>query len=222
MLPEQLQHLTVDNYGSFEKPQLGGIGFDSLVERVEQRLSLPAADPAKAHYEGIDLGKFLVPGRRGIFLLSLRTMSDYDASQSEQQTLARNAGEEMDSRLVVLTDLGLIAKKSLDGSRDVFVQSLSSGQPVAGALVKAIARNGETLVEASTDADGRARLPDLRDFQREKQPTMLTVGKDGDFSFLPLDERGRVLDYSRFDIGGEANADQAGELKAFLFSDRGL
>ncbi|MBK8068627.1 MAG: hypothetical protein IPK27_13660 [Rhodanobacteraceae bacterium] len=37
----------------------------------------------------------------------------------------------MDARLVVLTDLGIVAKKTLDGSREVFVQSLAGGTPVA-------------------------------------------------------------------------------------------
>ncbi|MGH8032834.1 MAG: alpha-2-macroglobulin family protein, partial [Luteimonas sp.] len=43
-----------------------------------------------------------------------------------------------------------------------------------------------------------------------------------DLSFLPLDDGGRTLDYSRFDVGGEANAVAAGTLKASMFSDRGL
>lgn len=222
LLPDQLQHLAFLNNGSFAKPSISYPGDDSLVEREELRLRFDASDPAKAQYQGVDLGKFLAPGRRGIFLLSLRTMSEYDESQNAQQTLARNAGEEMDTRMVVLTDLGLIAKKALDGQRDVFVQSLATGRPVAGAQVRAVARNGETLVEATTDADGRARLPSLNDFRREKQPTLLTVGKDGDFSFLPLSDYGRTLDYSRFDIGGEPNRVDAGSLKAMLFSDRGL
>ena len=37
---------------------------------------------------------------------------------------------------------------------------------------------------------------------------MLTVARDEDFSFLPMDDRGRVLDYSRFDIGGEPEPDR--------------
>ena len=220
--PESLQHLAFLNSGSFDKPQVSYPGEDSLLEREELRLRFDARDPAKAQYEGVDLARFLAPGRRGIFLLSLRTLSDYEDSLSPQQTLARNAGEEKDARLVVLTDLGLVVKKALDGQRDVFVQSLATGRPVAGATVKAIARNGETLVEATTDADGRARLPSLDDFQREKRPTMLTVGAGGDFSFLPLSDYGRTLDYSRFDIGGEPNRVDAGSLKALLFSDRGL
>ena len=53
----------------------------------------------------------------------------------------------------------------------------------------------------------------LDDFQREKQPVMLTVSQGEDFSFLPMDDRGRALDYSRFDIGGEPNEIEAGALK---------
>jgi len=222
ILPEQLQHLVFNNEGSYAQPSLSSIEPDSLVERMEKRLRLPAENPAKAHYEGVDLSQFLTPSRHGVFLLSLRTLSDEDSERTAQETLDSDAGDEQDSRLVVLTDLGIIAKKALDGSRDVFVQSLSAGTPVAGAHVQVIARNGESLVDVVSDADGRARLPSLDGFKREKQPVMLTIGKDDDFSFLPIDDSGRALDYSRFDIGGQPNDIEAGSLKAFLFSDRGL
>jgi len=222
VLPEQLQHLAFANQGDYARPYLEGIEADSLVERVEKRMRLPAGNPAKAHYEGVDLGEFLKPSRRGVFMLSLRTLSESDSERPSAETLADDVGEEQDQRLVVLTDLGIIVKKSLDGSRDVFVQSLAQGSPVAGAQVRVIARNGETLVEAGTDGNGRARLPSLDDFKREKRPVMLSITQGDDFSFLPIDDSGRVLDYSRFDIGGEPNDIEAGTLNAFLFSDRGL
>ncbi|HEY0505124.1 MAG TPA: alpha-2-macroglobulin [Lysobacter sp.] len=226
VLPGQLHHLAFNNEGSYAQPYLSNVEADSLVDRAEKRLKLPMENPAKAHYEGVDLGDFLAPSRRGVFMLSLRTLSEGDAQRSSQQTLADGAGEEQDSRLVVLTDLGIIVKKALDGSRDVFVQSLATGAPVAGARVKAIARNGETLAEAESDAEGRAHLPALDDFKREKQATMLTISKDDDLSFLPIGDRysedSRVLDYSRFDIGGEPNDLEAGALSAYLFTDRGL
>ena len=110
-----------------------------------------------------------------------RTLVRGDDARPAEETLADNSGDENDSRLVVLTDLGIIVKKALDGSRDVFVQSLAQGTPVSGARVKAIARNGETLVEAVRDGDGRAHLPDLDDFKREKQPVMLTIANGDDF-----------------------------------------
>jgi uncharacterized protein YfaS (alpha-2-macroglobulin family) len=222
VLPQQLQHLAFHNEGSYSAPSMYGLDEDDLVEREELRLELPADDPAKAHYEGVDLGKFLASGRRGIFLLSLRSMAESEMELTAEESLRRNAGNETDKRLIVLTDLGMLAKKALDGSRDVFVQSLSSGRPVAGAQVRAIARNGETLAQAETDGDGRARLPDLSGFQREKQPAMLSVSQGEDLSFLPLSDGDRSLDYSRFDIGGEPSSIESGALKAFLFSDRGL
>src|SRR5699024_9179518 len=36
-----------------------------------------------------------------------------------------------DSRLIVITDLGMIVKTALDGRQDVFVQSIHTGKPVA-------------------------------------------------------------------------------------------
>jgi hypothetical protein len=222
LLPDQIQHLAYGNSGTYAKPSLWSIEADSLVERQEKLLGYPVDDPAKATYDGVDLGQFLAPGKRGVFLLSLRTMSDYEAGLTAEQRLRRNAGSETDNRLVVLTDLGILAKKALDGSRDLFVQSLARGTPVGGARVRAIARNGETLAEAVTDGDGHARLPSLEDFGREKAAVMITVVDGEDYSFLPVDDGGRELDYSRFDIGGEPNDLEKGALNAFLFSDRGL
>lgn len=222
VLPGALHQLVQNNSGDYTNPSLDYLDEDSLVEREETRRTFPSGDPAKTRYEGVDLGEYLAPGKRGVFLLSLRKLDTEDAKKTARETLDENAGEESDRRLIVLTDLGMIAKLALDGSRDVFVQSIASGTPVAGARVRAIARNGETLVDATTDAGGHARLPALKAFVREKKPVMLTVEQGSDLSFLPIGDDGRTLDYSRFDIGGEENAAESGALKANLFSDRGL
>lgn len=220
--PEQLHHFVQNNSGSYGKPELWSIGEDSLVERAEKRVRLPAGDPAKSHYEGIDLGEFFSPGKHGVFLLSLRTLSEEDDALSPEETIANDAGETLDSRLVVLTDLGVVSKRNLDGTREVFVQSLAQGTPVAGARVRVVARNGETLSAADTDASGRASLPALDGYRREKQPTLISISAGEDLSFLPLYGDARTLDLSRFDIGGDANDLDPATLKGFVFSDRGL
>lgn len=222
VLPEQLHHMVQFNEGSYEKPSLWTIGEDSLVERMEKRITLPNADPAKTHYEGIDLGEFFTGGRHGVFLLSLRTLSEYEAGLTPQETIAQDAGEVMDSRLVVLTDLGIVIKRTLYGTREVYVQSLSGGTPIYGARVRVIARNGETLASSETDSSGHASLPSLEGFTREKQPSLIVVNYAEDLSFMPLSNYERTLDLSRFDIGGDANEIDAGTLKAYMFSDRGL
>ncbi len=222
VMPSALHHLVQFNEGDFSSPQVWTIGEDSLVERFEKRIAMPMDNPALSHYEGIDLAEFFTADRHGVFLLSLRTLSDDDAALPPDETIANDAGETLDTRLVVLTDLGVIAKKNLDGSREIYVQSLNRGTAVAGARVAVVARNGETLAAADTDAGGRASLPPLDAFRREKQPVLLAISFGEDLSFLPLASDGRALDLSRFDIGGESNELDAGSLKAHVFSDRGL
>ncbi|MGH8079156.1 MAG: alpha-2-macroglobulin family protein, partial [Lysobacter sp.] len=48
VLPDQIQHLVFNNSGSYAKPTFYNLAADSLVEREEKRLTLPADNPAKA------------------------------------------------------------------------------------------------------------------------------------------------------------------------------
>lgn len=257
LLPDQLQHLVSLNQGSFSHPDLGyGLTEDHLVERYRLQRAFPKTDPGKAHYEGVDLGPYLGPDRRGVFLLHL---SGYDPAAEKRHVEARakarrlaaqglappastarevDAGNTVDgatdaaeglnnempedSRLVVITDLGVLVKGALDGSHDLFVESIRHGQPVAGATASVLAINGQTLFTGSTDADGVAHFPPFRGLGREKRPAMYVVTKGEDLSFLPIGGDDRRLDYSRFDVGGERNAANRGQLSGYLFSDRGI
>ncbi|MEO8152591.1 MAG: alpha-2-macroglobulin [Rhizobacter sp.] len=125
-------------------------------------------------------------------------------------------------RLVLVTDLGIVVKQSTDGSRDVFVQSLFNGLPVAGANVEVVAKNGSTLFNQATDVNGRAHFDKLEGLVRERAPLLLMVRKGGDMSFMPLNRSDRNLDLSRFDVGGLQNARTSDQLSAYLFSDRGI
>lgn len=249
VLPAQLANLATLNYGSYATPQLNGIAPDQITERFEQTLVFSDAEPGKAHYEGFDLSQYLrESGKRGVFLLALR---DYDPQAEQRQREAAQqqaqakqefsaadltAGRDdrddylydsyhaglQDTRLVVVTDLGVLLKKSMDGSLDVFVQSLEKGDPVAGASVEIIGKNGQRLLALASDAQGHAHFAALDGFEREKTPSLLLVRKGDDLSFLPLRGGDRQLDTSRFDVGGIRNSDASGQLSAWLFSDRGL
>ncbi|WP_199099959.1 alpha-2-macroglobulin [Dyella sp. ASV21] len=257
VLPDQLQHLVSFNQGTYARPELSyAFSEDHIVERFEQKRSFPKGDPAKAHYEGVDLGQYLKDGKRGVFLLHL---SSYDAAAEKKREEARKAAENQpqaaprnddgeasgdegqgdqgdmaeqssddgsavptDTRLIVVTDLGMLVKRALDGSQDVFVQSIRSGQPVAGANVAVLAVNGQTLYSETTSADGVVHFPSFKGLEREKQPTLYVVKKADDLSFLPIGSYDRRLDFSRFDVGGERNAQNEGQLSAYLFSDRGI
>ena len=110
-----------------------------------------------------------------------------------------------DERLILVTDLGVLVKRAVDGTEDVFVQSVSSGEPVAGAIVQLLGRNGLALATRTTDEQGRAQLPSFRDARREREPALYLVRKDEDAAFLPVGRSDRVLDLSRFEVGGVSN-----------------
>lgn len=248
VLPDQLQHLVTFNHGTYNKPEMYSLSADQITERFVSKVPFEeGADPAKARFEGVDLGKYFGSGasaKHGVFLLKLAELqpeppkqeADPNADEPEQndEEGAANEGEGSytssegdsdipgDARLIVVTDLGMIAKKSLDGSYDVYVQSIHTGAPVEGANVDVSGKNGQTLVSRATDAAGHVHFDPLDAMKREKTPTMFVVRKADDLSFLPIGERDRSLDFSRFDIGGERNAKNAGRLSAYLFSDRGI
>lgn len=248
LLPQQLQHLVTQTNGDFAHPQFyGGLQSDNLVDRFQKEipLSIPAG---KAHYETVDFAEYLrsdATDRRGVFLLKVQGYDpkakkkpegegqpeEAQQQQEEQSSEEEGNGEggeggspeqQLDQRLVLVTDLGIVAKKSLDGTRDVFVQSIASGQPVAGAMVEVWGRNGMIVASQSTDATGAAKLPNLAGYQREKAPVVLVVRKDGDLSFLPFNRSDRTLDISRFDVGGLRAAGVPNQMTAYVFSDRGI
>jgi uncharacterized protein YfaS (alpha-2-macroglobulin family) len=250
VLPDQLQHLVGFNRGSYAKPELHALSPDQITERFVQKLPFGETDPGKAHFEGVDLGKYFGSGanaRHGVFLLKLdqlkpevkKTEPDPNAEEADSGDETAANGEQGegdaegdqtpgenevigDARLIVVTDLGMLAKKSLDGSQDVFVQSIRSGAPVEAVSVDVVGKNGQTLVTHATDASGHVHFDPLDGMTREKTPAMFVVRKGDDLSFLPIGEHDRQLDFSRFDVGGERNAKNAGKLSAYLFSDRGI
>ncbi|WP_367872775.1 alpha-2-macroglobulin [Luteolibacter sp. Populi] len=126
------------------------------------------------------------------------------------------------ARFVMVTDLGMMVKLGADGARDVFVMSLGAGVPVEGVNLKALARNGTVLLEATTDAEGRAKFPPLDGFTKEREPIALLASKAEDITFLPLKESQLpAMDYSRFDIDGVVASRQKA-VEGFLFTERGI
>jgi uncharacterized protein YfaS (alpha-2-macroglobulin family) len=223
VLPNQLQHLAPQMW-DFSKPQLGGLE-DEIVERFTATRDYRGQKPGKPTYDSIDLGQYLLDkgqNKRGLFLLHIRPAPVEKSSQENEETENENPDSVEDTRLILVTDLGFIVKKSNDGSRDVFVQSLHGGNAVAGACVEVIGRNGEPVAAATTDATGRAQFVKLPDLKREKAPLLILVQKDSDYSFMPLRASGRDLDLSRFETGGVENAVSPQQLSTYLFTDRGI
>ena len=220
VLPDQLQNLISQSSGHFGHPDFSGdFGQDNLSERFEIALPLPAQTPGIPIYQPVDLSRYMSDAqgnhKRGIFLL---TAKNYDPAHPD----AYNDAEVVDKRLILVTDLGIIVKTEQDGSQVVFVQSIQTGQPQAGADVDIIGKNGLPLFSGQTDEQGKVRFPKLSGLERERQPVFYRVKFNGDMSFLPREREDRKLNFSRFGIEGEANAEDANQLNAYLFSDRGI
>jgi alpha-2-macroglobulin len=223
VLPNQLQHLAMQMW-DFAHPYFGGLE-DQVVERFSEIRDYSGKQPGKPTYDSINLTDYLqdkAQGRRGLFLLHLRSRPINNRTTDFNDYGYRRDPGIQDDRLILVTDLGFIVKQANDGSRDVFVESIRNGEPVAGARVELIGRNGEPVMAAVTDAGGRAELPPAVGLRREKAPLLVLAQKGDDFSFMPLRTQGRSLDMSRFDTGGVENAQSAAQLSSYLFSDRGI
>jgi len=230
VLPRQVQTLVTQTSGSYSYPRFDGWAFNNLdvTERFTSVKRIPVADAATSHYEAVDLGSYLADNaenRRGIFLVRVQAWdADNDQPLAGYEPDWNNTRQDplADARVVILTDLGLVAKRARDGSFDLFVQSITSGKPVAGVTIEVIGRNGLPVLDAVTDAQGHAHFVDFSGLRNERQPVLFLAHLEGDSVFLPVEARDRSLDFSRFDVGGiEASTDRAA-LAAYLFSDRGL
>lgn len=149
---------------------------------------------------------------------------DPDPAISQWQSIG-DAGEEdrgaTARRFILVTDLGLVVKRAADGSRDVFVQSVGTGDPLPGVTVTVLAKNGEFLSQSQTDAGGHVKLPRVEHLRNEKTPAAITARLGNDLAFIPFARDDRMLDFSRFDTGGVL-ASEKNRLDAFLFTERGV
>lgn len=216
VIPSQLQHLVSFNESDeFQNMDFGEIDGDHFVEKYTytKEFTEPLED---VKYSDIDLTRYLTANtdgnkNRGVFLLRL-----YGQNENNSQY------NFMSSRFIVVTDLGIIAKKSLDQSNDLFIQSISSGQPINNAKVTVMGMNGIEIISRNTDNSGHVHFAPLSEYYQGIKPLLYVVEKDNDLSFLPIKSYDRNLNLSRFDIGGIRETVEGGELRSHIFSDRGI
>ncbi len=191
-----------------------GTDYAQLGTLVEGEATLPAPEtPGRAVFHSLDLANLLRDKDgpvSGLFALQLR---GFDADGKQRTYL---------ERLLLATDLGMTVKTAADESRMVFIQHLGTGAPVAGAVVRLLGANGEAVMTAKTDEQGRASLPSTRGLTREKAPAAVVAqSADGqDLAWLSLQDAARTVDYSDFPVAGRHTSVDG--MLAFVFSQRGL
>lgn len=215
VLPNQINHLISQTYGSF-----GDFTFsnkyefnESNISRIFSKIIPLEASVNKANYSSIDMGEFLKSaGSSGLFFIDVR---GYDLPSN-------SADGPSDRRFILATDLGILVKKDKSSGYNVFVMSISKGQPVADAKVEILGKNGIPVLTRRTNGRGCAVFNKIEGYRNEKQPVAFVVTSGEDISFMPFERYDRAVDYSKFSVGGEYSSKNEKGMKAFIFSDRGV
>jgi len=117
-------------------------------------------------------------------------------------------------RNVLASNLGLIAKRGVDGSMLFVVTDLITAKPLSGVNIEVYNYQQRVMTTASTDGDGMVKF----DFKGSDKPFLLIAKQGTQRGYLKLDD-GSSLSLSSFDISGEAV--QRG-IKGFIYGERGV
>ncbi|MFT5466465.1 MAG: hypothetical protein ACI8UO_001565 [Verrucomicrobiales bacterium] len=220
----QLNHLVSQTRGDFGSPNFNyNFNETNFAHFAEEVQPVFLRNSYEANYSTFDLTPHLntedpfdSDASRGLFFLRV---SGWDAKKNQRISAGGREGEQS---FVLVTDLGMVVKQNYNRTRDVFVQSISTGEPVVGAEVSVLGKNGIPVLVVTTNAEGRARLKSIdQGFADEKQPVALVVRKGTDLSFMPLNHNEHHVSLSRFDVGG-LRAPTAKDLDGFAFTERGI
>ncbi len=217
LMQDQIYHLMTQTYGDINNPSFSSWDFKSenIAEFDHKIVDMVSLHPKKSNYSSLDLSQFIPQDRNRLGLFFIKVQG-WDRENNQ------NVYGAEDSRLVLITDLGLIVKNNADKTHDVFVQSIKTGKPVVNASIELLGKNGIPLYSKVTSNRGHANFPSTRDFKNEKQPTVYVVKTKNDISFIPFERYSRQINLSKFDIGGVNNTRGEKSLNAYLFSDRGI
>lgn len=234
ILPEQVQHIINFTNSS----GLGDVTFkdrytmdtSNFAEYKKAKLPLASNDRVMPSYATINLEEYLgaKPGlyyvkTDGLDAAGKRIYKNtyYDDDYYDDEYYGDSPSNYVyTSRFILITDMYMIAKENKNNQVDVFVASISKGEPVKNAKVEVIAKNGLPIISGQTDGNGHFKYEISEDEDDRNTPIAVTAKKDDDFTYIPLTYQ-RNIEYSKFDIGGEYLS-SADSLKAMVFTDRGI
>ena len=146
LLDDQLNHFVTQTYGDIDELEFSSYRFSkyNLTRSFQKRLYLSGNSAKKVKYASLSLAQFLKDQAAGIFII-----------EADGYQKGRDHSVVEDKRIVMVTDLGIMLKKATDGQQFVYVQSVKTGKPVAGAKVELLGRNGMPVFSATTNAEGR-------------------------------------------------------------------
>lgn len=224
IMPKDVNHLISMSNGNMKNFSFDSYRFTekNIAETEYYNYRIPGASDEEVSYFSFDFSDKLrnVPSKNlsnGLFIFKVSNSDPKESNGYYERGIN-------DKRLILITDLGFFVKRNADNTKDIFVQSISTGKPVNNAEVSIIGLNGNTIAAARTDSNGHAILPatNSNDFNNEHTPTAFVVKTSNDLSFMPYEGNGRRLDYSNYDVGGVYGKSDPQSLTGYVFSDRGM
>ena len=183
-----------DDYGSNE-PTLGDVVYE---QEVDTRTLPQNGNNRLLKFNMTDR----LPDFKGIYHIMIRSTETYWLS---------------DSRIVSLSDIGLIAKEGKE-KMFVFANSIKTAQSLNGVNVLVYGNNNQLLGMAATDAEGRAEIAYTRKEFAGFRPAMIIAKTAGDFNYLPF--ASTQVATSRFEVGGKTGNSTG--LDAFIYAERDI
>ncbi|CAN5321322.1 alpha-2-macroglobulin [soil metagenome] len=166
------------------------------------------------------LGAVLKEMKPGGYVIKARDASGGRTPESDEQQSPAQA-----RRWIMFTDMALIGYDGAD-SLDVVVRSLKTAKTLSGVRVALVAKDGEDLASAKSDADGRVRFArTLLDGEGASHAKMvMAYGDQGDLAVLDLDRS--PVDLSKQGVGGRTESDGgralSSDIDGYLYADRGI
>lgn len=217
LIKNQIQHLISQTRGDYKNPSFNSHYFDenNITHKETATFKFSSYKQNKPLYGTFDFSKYLnkvFKGQptEGIFFLKLLDDTNYRRV--------------LDERLIIVSDLGVIVKKTREGAKHFFVQSLKNGSAISGAKLDLISANGLIQKSILTDSNGHAILSEsnLKNNNDQERVIGTVISKGQDKIFLKKEDYNRRLNMSRFMTGGVFTRDGENSLKAYLFTDRGI
>jgi uncharacterized protein YfaS (alpha-2-macroglobulin family) len=172
-----------------------------LGDRIAEGEIRPAAERNEVASSVFDLSEHLDADERGLYRIALMRSGQYQGVQ----------------RWLLMTDLGIVAKKS-GSDFMIWVTSFSTLGSVANARVQLISDQNQTIATGRTDASGLWRVANLDQLIEKSSPYLITVRSGDDFSFLLFDRH--EIGTSDLDIAGSRFAGSG--YQAFLYGERDI
>lgn len=158
-----LNHLISQTSGSFAHPVFN-YSFDetNISEIFHEERTLPSPDLHSPQYSSFDFSPYLGKNK-GLFFLNVKGKDATEKTPQEAKEkphapkhyhrhpdVPEQGSDDTaasDNRFILITDLGLTVKGNLDGTRDLFTQSLARGGPVGKVRIDVLGLNGNVIAK---------------------------------------------------------------------------